>query len=81
MITTAIFGFMPTLAAGQVRPNLVLRPSEAVVPKAGRARSLAALLFVMLAISLVAQPLIRDLLDDDTLRLGGARRRRRRSVS
>ncbi len=68
VITTGIFGLMPTLAAGQVRPNLVLRPSEDVVPKAGRARSLAALVFVMLAISLVAQPLIRDLLDDDTLR-------------
>ena len=68
VITTGIFGLMPTLAAGQVRPNLVLRPSEDVVPKAGRARSLAALVFVMLAISLVAQPMIRDLLDYDTLR-------------
>jgi putative ABC transport system permease protein len=68
VITTGIFGFIPTLAAGQVRPNLVLRPSETVVPKAGRARSVAALLFVMLAISLVAQPLITDLLDSDILR-------------
>jgi len=63
VIITTIFGFLPTLAAGQVRPNLVLRPTDAVVPRAGRARSFAALLFVMLAISLVAQPLIRDLLD------------------
>ncbi len=68
VIVTTIFGFLPTLAAGQVRPNLVLRPSDAVVPRAGRARSFAALLFVMLAISLVAQPLINDLLSEQTIR-------------
>ena len=68
VIVTAVFGFIPTLAAGQVRPNLVLRPSETVIPQAGRARSFAALLFVMIALSLVAQVLISDLLDSDTLR-------------
>jgi putative ABC transport system permease protein len=68
VLMTAIFGFIPTLAAGQVRPNLVLRPSETIVPQAGRSRSFAALLFVMLAISLVAQPLIHKLLDSQTLR-------------
>jgi ABC-type antimicrobial peptide transport system permease subunit len=68
IITTAIFGFIPTLAAGQVRPNLVLRPSETMVPHAGRARAFAALLFVMLAISLIAQPLIHDLLNSSSLK-------------
>ncbi len=68
VIVTTIFGFLPTLAAGQVRPNLVLRPSDTVVPRAGRARSFAALLFVMMAISLVAQPLINDLLSEQTIR-------------
>jgi ABC-type antimicrobial peptide transport system permease subunit len=68
VVVTAVFGFIPTLAAGQVRPNLVLRPSETVIPKAGRARSFAALLFVMVALSLVAQVLIHSLLDSDTLR-------------
>lgn len=68
VIVTTIFGFLPTLAAGQVRPNLVLRPADTVVPRAGRARSFAALLFVMLAISLVAQPLISDLLSEQTIR-------------
>jgi ABC-type antimicrobial peptide transport system permease subunit len=69
VIVTTIFGFLPTLAAGQVRPNLVLRPSDMVVPRAGRARSFAALLFVMLAISLVAQPLINDLLSEQMIRM------------
>jgi len=68
VIVTTIFGFLPTLAAGQVRPNLVLRPSDMVIPRAGRARSFAALLFVMLAISLVAQPLINDLLSARSIR-------------
>lgn len=68
IIVTVIFGFLPTLAAGQVRPNLVLRPTDTVVPRAGRARSFAALLFVMLAISLVAQPLINDLLSEQAIR-------------
>ncbi|MGQ9850976.1 MAG: ABC transporter permease [Aggregatilineaceae bacterium] len=68
IIVTTIFGFLPTLAAGQVRPNLVLRPTDTVIPRAGRARSFAALLFVMLAISLVAQPLINDLLSAQSVR-------------
>ncbi|MBN1680914.1 MAG: FtsX-like permease family protein [Anaerolineae bacterium] len=68
VIVTAIFGFLPTLAAGQVRPNLVLRPSDTVIPKAGRARSFVALLFVMLSLSLVTQVLTRDLLSGSVLR-------------
>lgn len=68
IIVTTIFGFMPTLAAGQVRPNLVLRPSDTVIPKAGRARSFAALLFVMMSIALVAQPMIGSMLSDDMVR-------------
>jgi len=68
IIVTAIFGFLPTLAAGQVRPNLVLRPSDTVVPQAGRARSFVALILVLVSVSLVAQVLVRDLLDSDQLR-------------
>lgn len=63
VIITAIFGLIPTLAAGQVRPNVVLQPSGTIVPKAGRARTFAAILLVMLAVSVVAQVLVRDLLD------------------
>jgi putative ABC transport system permease protein len=66
VIVATVFGFIPTLAAGQVRPNLVLRPSETIVPRAGRARSLVTLLMVLLALSAVAQPLIGDLLTSET---------------
>jgi predicted lysophospholipase L1 biosynthesis ABC-type transport system permease subunit len=71
VLVTTVFGFLPTLAAGQVRPNLVLRPNDAVAPQAGRSRSLVALLVVLLALSAVAQSLIGDLLDADMLRLLG----------
>ena len=69
VLITAIFGFMPTLAAGNVRPNLVLRPSDTIVPRSGRVQSFLALLVVLAAISLIAQPLIGDLLSATVLRL------------
>jgi putative ABC transport system permease protein len=34
-LVTTIFGFLPTLAAGQVRPGVVLRPNDNVIPRAG----------------------------------------------
>ena len=63
IIITAIFGFLPTLAAGQVRPATVLRPSDVVIPKAGRLGSFAALVLLIMLLSLVAQSLMGDLLD------------------
>jgi ABC-type antimicrobial peptide transport system permease subunit len=57
-LVTTIFGFLPTLAAGQVRPGVVLRPSDNLVPRAGRLRTLVALLFIILALALVAQTIL-----------------------
>ncbi|RMF77859.1 MAG: FtsX-like permease family protein [Chloroflexi bacterium] len=68
-LITTIFGFLPTLSAGQVRPATVLHPAETPMPKAGRLRSFAAVIVVILALSLVAQPMIGGLLaaeDDGT---------------
>ena len=68
-LVTTIFGFLPTLAAGQVRPVTVLRPNDSAVTRAGRARTLAALMVVILALSLVAQPMVGGLFasdDEDT---------------
>jgi putative ABC transport system permease protein len=36
VLVTLVFGFLPTLSAGRVRPNVVLSPGDAVVPRAGR---------------------------------------------
>jgi putative ABC transport system permease protein len=64
VIITAIFGFLPTLAAGQVRPANVLRPSDTVIPRAGRLASMVAVFGLVLALSAVAQGLLGDLLAD-----------------
>ncbi|NDJ75920.1 MAG: FtsX-like permease family protein, partial [Chloroflexi bacterium] len=71
IVVTTVFGFLPTLAAGQVRPSLVLRPSDNVVPRAGLLRSFVALLFVIVITSLVAQALTGDLLSSRALRTTG----------
>lgn len=62
VLVTTIFGFLPILSAGQVRPATVLRPQDDVIPKAGRSRSFAALLVVVIAISIIAQGMMRGLL-------------------
>lgn len=61
-LVTTVFGFLPTLAAGQVRPGVVLRPDDAPVPRAGRLRSLGALLLMIAAVSIVAQSIVGNLL-------------------
>jgi ABC-type antimicrobial peptide transport system permease subunit len=53
ILVTTVFGFLPTLSAGQIRPGLVLRPEEALVPRAGWLQSLLALLVVIVAIALI----------------------------
>lgn len=49
VLITGLFGFMPTLIAGQVRPAMVLRPNEAEMPAAGLLQTLLMLL-VMIAV-------------------------------
>lgn len=67
IVITTIFGFLPTLTAGRVRPGTVLRPNDNVVPRAGLALSFAALLVVIMALSLVAQNFLHELVDVKTL--------------
>lgn len=57
-LVTTVFGFLPTLAAGQIRPSIVLRPMMGFVPKAGKIRSFFALLLVILVLSLIAQGIL-----------------------
>lgn len=68
IITTGIFGFLPILAAGQIRPIVVLRPTETIIPRAGRLLSLVALLVMMMALSLVARGLIGTIFSVETFR-------------
>lgn len=57
---TVVFGFLPILAAAQVRPSLVLRPSEGGLPHAGRWQSLVSILVLTAVMGL----LVRQLLDN-----------------
>ncbi len=60
-LITTIFGFIPTLAAGQVRPGVVLHPTGQMVPRAGCLRTLGALLVIIVALSLVANTILGNL--------------------
>lgn len=55
VIVTAVFGFLPTLSAGQVRPNIVLRPNETIIPRAGCLRLIFVVLLIILVMALVTQ--------------------------
>jgi putative ABC transport system permease protein len=57
---TAAFSFLPTLAAAQVRPSLVLRPSDGGLPRSGRWQSLVAVLALTAVIGLLASRLMGD---------------------
>ncbi|GAB4452695.1 MAG: FtsX-like permease family protein [Anaerolineae bacterium] len=50
---TTVFGFLPTLAAGQVRPAVVLRPTDLPIPRAGRLRSLLALAVLVVVLGAI----------------------------
>ena len=58
VIVATVFGFLPTLAAAQVRPGTVIRPQDGVMPKAGRLQSLAVLVLIILVISVIAQTIL-----------------------
>lgn len=67
VVITTIFGLLPTLSAGQVRPSTVLRPNDNIIPRTGIALSFVAVLVVIMALSLVAQNFLGDLVDVDEL--------------
>lgn len=58
VVVATVFGFLPTLAAGQVRPGIVIRPQDSVAPRAGRLQTLAVLVLIILVISLIAQTIL-----------------------
>jgi ABC-type antimicrobial peptide transport system permease subunit len=62
MVVTVVFGLLPTLSAGRVRPNLVLRPAEAAVPRAGRLASLLVLLGLTACMGVIVGQIVGDVL-------------------
>ncbi len=53
-LVTTVFGFIPTLSAGKVRPATVLRPEDTLIPRTGGLSTFGALLVVIAALSAVA---------------------------
>lgn len=58
VVVTSVFGFLPTLSAGQVRPNIVLRPSETIIPRSGALRVALVLVLIIVTMAFVTQNLI-----------------------
>lgn len=61
VLITTVFGFLPTLAAGQIRPALVLHPREDSIPVAAQFRMFAALIVVLLLLSMLIRGMFGDL--------------------
>ena len=60
-LITTVFGFLPTLSAGQVRPAVVLRPADDIVPRAGLWRVLLALGVTMVLLIVIAQTILNNI--------------------
>lgn len=58
IIVTAVFGFLPTLTAAQVRPATVLRPNEARPPTSGCLQIGLALIVVVLGVGVIVGQLL-----------------------
>lgn len=71
-LVTTVFGFLPTLNAGQVRPGIVLRPDDVVLPRSGIIASIFTLILMIGVISLIAQTILKTELWMAFLIVGGA---------
>lgn len=58
IVMTGLFGFLPTLIAGQVRPAVVLRPNEAQMPAAGLLQMLVTLVVMITVIGLLVDSIV-----------------------
>lgn len=67
-LITATFGFLPIISASQVRPATVLRPQENIAPSTGIIRSIGALIIVVLALSIISQGMLNDMLSGDDVK-------------
>lgn len=61
IVVTVVFGVMPVLTAVKVRPGIILRPNESFVPALGVMQSISVILFMVLALGVVAGQIIGPL--------------------
>ncbi len=62
VIVSMVFGVMPVLTAVRIRPGIILRPNETHIPRAGIIQSIAVLLFVVLALGVIAGQILNNIL-------------------
>jgi putative ABC transport system permease protein len=58
VLVSGVFGVIPVLTAVGIRPNIILRPNESYIPRAGVLQSLLGLLFVVVALGLIAGQIV-----------------------
>lgn len=63
MLITVLFGFLPTLIAGQVRPAIVLRPNEAEMPAAGLLQTLVTLVMMIITLGVLVSAIVEGAID------------------
>lgn len=59
LVITAVFGVAPVLTAVRIRPAIILRPNETVIPRLGCLQSIGLILLVVLVIGLIAGQMLR----------------------
>ena len=62
VVVTLVFGFLPTISAGRVRPNVVLSPNETIVPRAGKLLSLVIVAIMTAIVGLLGGVILGNLL-------------------
>lgn len=63
LVVTGLFGFLPTLIAGQVRPAIVLRPNEAQMPSAGLLQVLGTVGVMIVVLGLLVDSIVEGAID------------------
>ncbi|MEO1165874.1 MAG: FtsX-like permease family protein, partial [Chloroflexota bacterium] len=71
VIVATVFGFLPTISAAQIRPGIVIRPQDGLVPRAGWLQRIAVLVLIVLVISLIAQTILGGTFVTALLIVGG----------
>ncbi|MCY3947115.1 MAG: FtsX-like permease family protein [Anaerolineaceae bacterium] len=60
LIVSGVFGVLPVLTALRVRPGIILRPNETVIPRTGLLHSLLALLLIVVTLGLIAGQILAN---------------------
>jgi putative ABC transport system permease protein len=62
VLVSAVFGVLPVLTAVRIRPGIILRPNETYIPRVGVLHSILVLVFVVVALGLIAGQILNNLL-------------------